>query len=117
MNEFVILAQLAIGGGVGARLAQVAFAELRGYLTDAFYNCVLTLGLFLTVAFGISYLSELSFLPIWMAFVPGGLYEITLLGLVFGFDVAFIAFHHTARVMLIFFSLPFVANYLREDKS
>ena len=117
VNEFVILAQLAIGGGVGARLAQVAFSELRGYLRDALYNCILTLGLFLTVAFSISYLSELSFLPIWMAFVPGGLYEITLLGLVFGFDVAFIAFHHTARVILIFFSLPFMATYLRGHKS
>lgn len=114
VNEFVILAQLVIGGGVGARLSQVAFAELRGYLTDAFYNCVLTLSLFLIVAFSISHLFDMSFLPIWMAFVPGGLYEVTLLGLVFGFDVAFIAFHHTARVILIFFSMPFMARYLRD---
>ena len=30
--------------------------------------------------------------------------------LVFGFDVAFIAFHHTARVMLVFFSLPIMIS-------
>ena len=35
VNEFVILAQLAIGGAVGARLAKVPFRELLGYLRDA----------------------------------------------------------------------------------
>lgn len=45
-------------------------------------------------------------LAMWLAFVPGGLYEVTLLALIFGFDVAFIAFHHTIRVMLIFLSMP-----------
>ena len=58
-----------------------------------------------------------SFLTAWLAFVPGGLYEVTLLALIFGFDVAFVAFHHTVRVMLIFLSLPAMALRLgaRED--
>lgn len=115
VNEFVILAQLVIGGGVGARLAQVAFSELKGYLKDALWNCFFTLSLFLLVAIAVSQIFDFAFLPIWMAFVPGGLYEVTLLGLVFGFDVAFIAFHHTARVMLVFFSLPIMISRFRSD--
>jgi uncharacterized membrane protein AbrB (regulator of aidB expression) len=47
--------------------------------------------------------------------VPGGLYEVTLLALIFGFDVAFVAFHHTVRVMLIFLSLPVLAMRLGGD--
>ena len=45
----------------------------------------------------------------WLAFVPGGLYEVTLLALIFGFDVAFVAFHNTIRVMMIFVALPMLA--------
>jgi len=43
-----------------------------------------------------------------LAFIPGGLYEVTLLALIFGFDIAFVAFHHTVRVMMVFFGLPFI---------
>ncbi|MGC6517317.1 MAG: AbrB family transcriptional regulator [Candidatus Puniceispirillaceae bacterium] len=115
VNEFVILAQLAIGGAIGARLSQVAFSELFVYVKDAILNCSLTLALFLSMAILISYLTDERFLDIWLAFVPGGLYEVTLLGLVFGFDVAFIAFHHTTRIMLIFFSMPLAAAKLRQS--
>jgi uncharacterized membrane protein AbrB (regulator of aidB expression) len=49
-----------------------------------------------------------------LAFVPGGLYEVTLLALIFGFDVAFVAFHHTIRVMLVFLGLPFVIAFAKK---
>jgi uncharacterized membrane protein AbrB (regulator of aidB expression) len=48
--------------------------------------------------------------------VPGGLYEVTLLALVFGFDVAYVAFHHTVRTMIIFMSLPILVNRLKGSK-
>jgi uncharacterized membrane protein AbrB (regulator of aidB expression) len=49
-----------------------------------------------------------------LAFIPGGLYEVTLLALIFGFDIAFVAFHHTLRVMMVFFGLPFVIAKTRK---
>ena len=49
-----------------------------------------------------------------LAFVPGGLYEVTLLSLIFGFDVAFVAIHHGTRMLFILFSLPLVLKYFRE---
>ena len=112
VNEFVILAQLAIGGAVGAKLAQVPFRELFGYLKDAFANTTLILFAYLISAGVIASITSTSFLSVWLAFVPGGLYEVTLLALIFGFDVAFVAFHHTVRVMMIFLSLPSLALYL-----
>lgn len=110
--EFVILAQLVIGGAIGARLAKVPFRELFSYLKDATVNIAIILGGYVTAALVIAYASDASFLSIWLAFVPGGLYEVTLLALVFGFDVAFVAFHHTVRTMMIFMSLPIVAKRL-----
>ena len=112
VNEFVILAQLAIGGAVGARLAKVPFGELLGYLKDACANTAVILTAYLLATVIIAKATGISFLAAWLAFVPGGLYEVTLLALVFGFDVAFVAFHHTVRVMLIFLSLPALALWL-----
>jgi len=115
VNEFVILAQLAIGGAVGARLAKVPFRELLGYLTDACASTAVILGAYLLATMVIVKVTGISFLAAWLAFVPGGLYEVTLLALIFGFDVAFVAFHHTVRVMLIFLSLPVLAFRLGGD--
>ena len=117
VNEFVILAQLAIGGAVGARLAKVPFRELLGYLKDACANTAVILSAYLLATMVIVKVTGISFLAAWLAFVPGGLYEVTLLALIFGFDVAFVAFHHTVRVMLIFLSLPTLAFRLGGDSS
>ncbi|MEC8642265.1 MAG: AbrB family transcriptional regulator, partial [Pseudomonadota bacterium] len=115
VNEFVILAQLAIGGAVGARLAKVPFRELLGYLKDACANTAVILSAYLLATMVIVKVTGISFLAAWLAFVPGGLYEVTLLALIFGFDVAFVAFHHTVRIMLIFLSLPVLALRLGGD--
>ncbi|MEL0132071.1 MAG: AbrB family transcriptional regulator [Rhodobiaceae bacterium] len=109
VNEFVILAQLAIGGAVGAQLAKVPFRELLDYLRDACANTAIILSAYLLATLVIVKVTGVSFLAAWLAFVPGGLYEVTLLALMFGLDVAFVAFHHTVRVMLIFLSLPALA--------
>ena len=57
-----------------------------------------------------------NFLELWLAFVPGGLYEVTLLALIFGFDVAFVAFHHTVRIIPLIFAMSFIAKRLPDNK-
>ena len=56
----------------------------------------------------------LDFMQLLLAFIPGGLYEVTLLALIFGFDIAFVAFHHTLRVMMVFFGLPLIVAKTRK---
>ena len=114
VTEFVIVAQLVIGGAVGARLAQVAFSELMGYLRDGLINMILILTAYLTATFAMSSIMDISFLAMWLAFVPGGLYEVTLLALIFGFDIAFVAFHHTIRIVMVFISLPFIVTRMKD---
>ena len=115
VNEFVVLAQVVIGGAVGARLARVPFRELLTYVRDAFITTTLILSAYILAAVSISVVIDTDLLAMWLAFVPGGLYEVTLLALIFGFDVAFIAFHHTIRIMLIFLSMPLMIARLGKD--
>lgn len=117
INEFIILAQITIGSSVGARLAKVPFVKLAGYLGDAVVNALIILSAYGAMAFFIASLTGIDFVNMLLAFVPGGLYEVTLLALIFGFDVAFVAFHHTIRMMLIFFSLPLIVGRVTRQKT
>ncbi|MEL0042787.1 MAG: AbrB family transcriptional regulator, partial [Candidatus Puniceispirillum sp.] len=117
INEFIILAQITIGSSVGARLAKVPFVELASYLGDAMVNALIILATYGAIAFCIATLTGIDFVNMLLAFVPGGLYEVTLLALIFGFDVAFVAFHHTIRMMLIFFILPLIVGYAARLKT
>ena len=114
INEFVIIAQLVIGGAVGARLAQVSFSEVLQYLRDGLINTILILAAYLTATLLMSSIMGVSFLEMWLAFVPGGLYEVTLLALIFGFDIAFVAFHHTVRIMMVFLTMPFIVSRMKK---
>jgi membrane AbrB-like protein len=108
ISEFVILAQLTIGGAVGARLAKVPVFELATYLRDAIVNAVIVLATYGFTAWALASWTSIEFMKLLLAFIPGGLYEVTLLALIFGFDIAFVAFHHTVRVMLVFMGLPMI---------
>lgn len=116
VNEFVTLAQLAIGGAIGARLAQVPFKDVYGYLKDACIHAIIILSLYLLATLAMAKLDGFSFLEVWLAFVPGGLYEVTLLALIFGFDIAFVAFHHTLRIVPLLFGMSFFAKRLPDTK-
>jgi len=105
ISEFVMLAQVIIGAAVGARLAQVPIRELAGYLGDALVNAFVVISAYAVTAQLITMVTDIPVLDLVMAFIPGGLYEVTLLALLFGFDVAFITFHHAIRVLIIFFCL------------
>ena len=112
ISEFVILAQLSIGGAVGARLSKVPFAEVFGYVLDAFVNALILLAVYAAATFILNAAFGLDLIRLWLAFVPGGLYEVTLLALLFGFDVAFVAVHHTIRIVFIILSLPVMIPWL-----
>lgn len=112
LGEFVLLAQLVIGGGVGARLAQVPFRSLSGYIKDALMTAALSVSIYSIMAWLISLGLGKPFLDMLLAFIPGGIYEVSLLALIFGLDVGFVAFHHTLRVMLIFFTLPAMVGFM-----
>ena len=52
------------------------------------------------------------FLTIWMAFIPGVPDWVTFLALIFGLEVAFVAFHLTVSVVTIFMNMPLIFRTL-----
>ena len=113
INEFIILAQLTIGGMIGARLASVEILEIIKHLKDAILSAILVILVYVLVALVIAWIMNVQFLGMLLAFIPGGFYEVTLIALIFGFDLAFIAFHHSVRMMLVFLLLPKIISRTR----
>ncbi len=111
ISEFVIMAQIVIGASVGARLARVPFRQLAMYIRDAIVNSAIVLSTYGFTAYCLAALTNIDFIKMLLAFIPGGLYEVTLLALIFGFDIAFVAFHHTIRVIMVFLGLPFIITF------
>lgn len=87
--------------------------DTDNYLQDAIVNIVLVISVFVCAAYIMASILDLVYLDVMLAFVPGGLYEVTLLALVFGFDVAFVAIHHGTRMLFILFTLPILLKFLR----
>lgn len=116
ISEFVLLAQISVGGAVGARLGRVRFGELAGYLRDALANVIIVTSIFAASAYLIAAWIGFGFVDVLLAFVPGGLYEITLLSLIFGFDVAFVAIHHSTRMLSLLFALPWLLRLLGDPQ-
>jgi membrane AbrB-like protein len=117
IDEFVLIAQVIVGGGVGARLGSVGFRDLSVHLGDALINVLIILivfgtGLWLTLSLWDSTVNDLA-----LAFVPGGIYEITLLTVLFGFDTALVTIHHSVRMLFIIFMLPTMIKWVSRSKS
>jgi uncharacterized protein len=115
ISEFILMAQLIIGGAVGAHLSRAPIAQLPGYLRDGLVNACLIISVYTSCALVFSFFSDIHFLNLFLAFIPGGLYEVTLLTLLFGFDVAFVAVHHTVRVLIIFSTIPALVAWFARD--
>ena len=110
IEEFMLLAQITVGGTLGLKLAQVRFHKLAPYALDAIVSTTLVLSVYGITAALLAAWTETSFWQMLLAFIPGGLNEVSLLAFLFGYDVAFIAFHHAARLLLIVGTVSFLSN-------
>ena len=108
ISELVILAQITVAGAIGSRLSQVKVSELASYFSDALINSILVISIYCLAVYLLASFGYAEFIQMLLAYIPGGLYEVSLLALIFGYDLAFVALHHSVRFLLIFASLPFL---------
>ncbi len=111
IGEFVLFAQVMVGGAVGGHLAQAPVSRIPEFLRDGLVNAIIIISVYTGCAYAFSRFSDEPFVNLFLSFIPGGLYEVTLLTLLFGFDVAFVAVHHTVRVLLVFSTIPLLVRW------
>ena len=102
----VNLAQLFIGTTVGCRFTGAATREVMRALGVGSGLAAVMLILTALFAYAIEAMTGAPFAVAVLAFSPGGLAEMALIGLALGVDVAFIATHHVVRIFLVILMAP-----------
>jgi len=99
--DIVNVAQVAIGVSIGCRFVGVNVRMVAQQITVGIgYGLTLvTVGALFAVV--TEQITGLSFWSLWLAFAPGGLAEMVLMGLAVGIDPAFVSTHHLFRFLLV----------------
>jgi len=112
-GELVNLAQVVIGTNVGCRFVGV---PVRQVIKTMYFSVAVTLFM-LALAVAFAYLlgraTGIGFEPLWLAFSPGGLAEMTLISLAMGIDTAFVSTHHLLRMIFMVTAAPLVFAWLK----
>ena len=100
-------AQLIIGVNVGAGFAGVRVRVVAGILAHGLVVALMMLAASVALALGLSWVTDFDFPLLMLAYGPGGMAEMTLVGMAVGLDVAFIIAHQLGRFLIIIAFAPF----------
>lgn len=113
----LVAAFVLVGALIGSRFAGITFAEFRKAAVGGLIATAMTVAIVTVIAFGAVGLVDMPYGQIWLALSPGGLESMGALGIALGFDTAFIAAHHVARLLLLTIAIPVVALMVRERET
>ncbi|MFN3615482.1 MAG: AbrB family transcriptional regulator [Rubrimonas sp.] len=100
-REVVQGAQLVLGAVLGCRFVGTAPSAILRALTVAVGMTMVLLGATAVFAVLLAGLTGLPATTLMLAYSPGGLAEMSLVALALGAEVAFVAAHHVARVVMV----------------
>ncbi len=107
--QFLIaFSQVIVGAAIGARFSGIKLPTLtRAIRTSTLVSTVMML---LSAGFAtvLTSVTSFAFAPLLLAFIPGGLAEMSLVALALNVDAAFVATHHIARITIIIILAPLV---------
>jgi membrane AbrB-like protein len=112
--QLLVLAFVLVGALIGSRFGGISLTEFRKAAIGGVLGTALTVAIVTVVAFGAARLVDMPFGQIWLGLSPGGLESMGALGIALGFDTAFIAAHHVARLLLLTIAIPAVVMLVRQ---
>jgi membrane AbrB-like protein len=109
----VVVAFILVGALIGSRFLGITLGEFRraaagGLVATTVAVTVTTVMTLIAIQF-----VGMPFGQIWLGLSPGALEGMGALGIALGFDTAFIAAHHVARLLMLTFAIPAVALFVR----
>lgn len=106
------IAQLVIGCSIGCRFAGFRLHDVLGTMVAGLGLTIVMLLASFAVAVVIHLLSDASPLLLLLALVPGGVAEMSVIGLALDVDPAFVATHHIVRIALVVAAAPYVSRWV-----
>lgn len=112
--ELIAVAQVVVGAALGGRFVGANPLRLLRTAFLAVGSSLVMLVLAAAAAWAVSAGTGLPFLLLLLAYVPGGLAEMSLIGLALGMDVPFVATHHVVRIALVVAVAPLLFRRHRD---
>lgn len=113
--EVLAVAQVIVGSALGARFVGTSVGALVRTAGLSIASTTVMLGLAGCAAWAMAQGSGLPFLVLLLAYVPGGVAEMSLIALALGADVPFVATHHVARIALVVAIAPLLFRMLGRE--
>jgi membrane AbrB-like protein len=113
----VIAAQVMLGTIMGCRFLGTPGRAVGVALVLAVGATLITFAVAVIFALGLARAAGLPFDQLILAYAPGGLTEMTLVALAIKAEVAFVALHHVARIVMIIAVAPLLVRLFREALS
>lgn len=104
----VTLTFIGMGALIGSRFAGITRAEMVQALWGGSVATAITVAVTTLFAIAVSFLVSMPVGQLWLGLSPGGLESMGALAIALGYDTAFIAAHHVARLLLLSFAIPLV---------
>lgn len=109
-----MFAGLAIAGGaLGTRVRDMGGTSLRRLALAGAVMLAVTLSVSIAFAGLTAVLTGLPLVQLWVAFAPGGVEVMAAIGLSLGYDPAFVALHHFARILALVVLVPLALGRAR----
>lgn len=115
-REALLAAQFLIGMGIGVSYVGVTLRELRDTVAGG-AAFVLILAAIAAAATEIVTLTGLA-PPVegFLAFMPGGQAEMSMLAIITGADLGFVIIHHLTRIVIVIMGAPVLFRFLKVQK-
>ena len=105
--SWLLFAAFAITGAVlSSRLSRVTAAQVTHKLQAGVSVVATALVLSLVFAWIAQRATGLPFAQVWIAYAPGGVEAMVAIGLSLGYDPAYVAVHHFARILALVVIVP-----------
>jgi membrane AbrB-like protein len=102
----VLLAQIGIGAGLGARFAGVRPQALARIVAVGTGGALMMLANTALCSLAVGALTGLPVAALLLAYAPGGLAEMSIVALSLGIDAPFVSTHQLSRILLVIFIAP-----------
>ena len=97
-----------IGSVIGSRFSGITLAAIRREAGSTALIVAVAAIVSAIFALCVSVITQLPIGQVWVAFAPGGVEAMAAIGLAMGFDPAYVAVHHLARISFLTLCLPLV---------
>lgn len=99
--EIVAIAQVIMGAGIGCRFTGMKVAHIGRIMAMALISTALMLAVTAAMSLGFGSPDGISAAALALALAPGGVAEMSLIGLALGVDIAFVSTMHIVRITIV----------------